>query len=189
MPPKTRVEKEDIVKAAADIVRENGISALNARAAAAKLGISTQPIFSNYNSMEELKSDVLDYAYTVYAGYLERGMTSGEYPVYKASGMAYIQFAKEERELFKLLFMRDRTEEKTEQRNDEFKPIVGIIMKNLGLTEEEATMFHLEMWVYVHGIASMIATSYLEWDKETISRMLTDIFLGLKERYKNKEEN
>lgn len=189
MPPKSRVEKEDIIKAAADIVRENGIASLNARAVAAKLGISTQPIFSNYSTMEELKKDVLDCAYTVYAGYLERGMTSGEYPVYKASGMAYIRFATEERELFKLLFMRDRRGEKFVQKDNEFKPIVGIIMKNLGISEEEATMFHLEMWVYVHGIASMIATSYLEWDEATVSRMLTDLYIGLKERYTNKEEN
>ncbi|MDE6710288.1 MAG: TetR family transcriptional regulator [Oscillospiraceae bacterium] len=70
MPPKSRVEKEDIIQAAADIVRENGIAALNARAVAAKLGVSTQPIFSNYSTMEELKGDVLDYAYNVYAGYL-----------------------------------------------------------------------------------------------------------------------
>lgn len=184
MPPKTRIEKDDIVKAAADIVRENGIAALNARAVAAKLGVSTQPIFSNYSTMEELKGGVLDYAHKIYCGYLEKDMTSGEYPIYKASGMAYIRFAQEERELFKLLFMRDRTDEKIVQKDDEFKPIVGIIMKNLGISEEEATMFHLEMWVYVHGIASMIATSYLEWDKETISRMLTDLFIGLKERYK-----
>ncbi len=188
MPPKSRVEKEDIIKAAADIVRENGIAALNAREDTAKLGISQQPLFSNYSTLEEHKQDVLDYAYKVYAGYLERGMTSGEYPVYKASGMAYIQFATEERELFKLLFMRDRRGEKFVQKDNEFKPIVGIIMKNLGISEEEATMFHLEMWVYVHGIASMIATSYLEWDEATISRMLTDLYIGLKERYTNKEE-
>lgn len=188
MPPKTRVEKEDIIKAAAEIVREKGISSLNARAVAAKLGVSTQPIFSNYSTMEELKKEVLEYAYKVYCGYLERGMNSGEYPVYKASGMAYIQFAKEERELFKLLYMRDRTGEKITQNDEEVKPIIDIIMKNLGISEEEATMFHVEMWVYVHGIASMIATSYLEWDKETISRMLTDLFIGLKERYTKNQQ-
>lgn len=189
MPPKTRVEKEDIVKAAAELVRESGADSINARAVAAKLGVSTQPIFSNYSSMEELKADVLKYAHTVYCGYLERGMTSGEYPVYKASGMAYIQFAKEERELFKLLFMRDRTGEKITQNDEEVKPIIDIIMKNLGISVEEATMFHIEMWVYVHGIAAMIATAYLEWDRETISRMLTDLFMGLKIRYTKKEEN
>ncbi len=188
MPPKIKVEKEDIIKAAADIVRENGISALNARAVAAKLKVSTQPIFSNYSTMEELKNDVLNCAYKIYCGYLERGMTSGEYPVYKANGMAYIQFAKEEQELFKLLYMRDRRNETFVQKDDEVKPIIGILMKNLGISEEDAAMFHLEMWVYVHGIASMIATSYLEWDEKTISRMLTDLYMGLKERYIKKEE-
>ncbi|MDE5742448.1 MAG: TetR/AcrR family transcriptional regulator [Oscillospiraceae bacterium] len=188
MPPKARVEREDIINAAAEIVRENGVSALNARAVAARLGMSTQPIFSNYSSMEELKADVLDFAYKVYCGYLERGMTSGEHPVYKASGMAYIQFAKEERELFKLLFMRDRRGEGFVQRDDEVKPIIGILMKNLGISEEQANMFHLEMWVYVHGIASMIATSYLELETEMVSNMLTDVYMGLKERYSKKEE-
>ena len=38
-------------------------------------------------------------------------MSAGQYPPYKASGMAYIRFAREQRELFKLLFMRDRTNE------------------------------------------------------------------------------
>lgn len=193
MPPKIKVEKEDIIKAAAELVRESGVNSINARAVAARLGVSTQPIFSNYSSMDKLKADVLEYAHTVYCGYLERGMTSGEYPVYKASGMAYIQFAKEERELFKLLFMRDRTGEKITQNDDEVKPIIDIIMNNLGISMEEATMFHTEMWVYVHGIAAMIATAYLEWDRETISRMLTDLFMGLKIRYQNlkaqREEN
>lgn len=183
MPPKARVEKEDIIKAAVEIVRENGIAALNARAVAARLGVSTQPIFSNYSTMDELKNDVLDYAYKVYCGYLERGMTSGEYPIYKASGMAYIRFAKEERELFKLLYMRDRRGETFVQKDDEVKPIIGILMKNLGISEEQAGMFHLEMWVYVHGIAAMTATSYLELETEMISNMLTDLYMGLKERY------
>lgn len=189
MPPKTRVEKEDIVKAAAELVRESGADSINARAVAAKLGVSTQPIFSNYGSMEELKADVLEYAHTVYCGYLERGMNSGEYPVYKASGMAYIQFAKEERELFKLLFMRDRTGE-TLHDEDDVKSIIEILMNILGLSREEANMFHLEMWAYVHGIAVMAATSYLELETEMISRMLTDLFMGLKLRYQSmKEEN
>lgn len=189
MPPKTRVEKEDIIKAAAELVRENGGNAINARAVAARLGVSTQPIFSNYSNMEELKADVLEYAYKVYNGYLERGMTSGEYPVYKASGMAYIRFAKEEREFFKLCFMRDRTGEALHD-EDDVKSIIEILMNILGLSREEANMFHLEMWAYVHGIAVMAATSYLELETEMISRMLTDLFIGLKMRYQSiKEEN
>ena len=41
----------------------------------------------------------------MYRQYIAEDMSSGEYPPYKASGMAYIRFADEERELFRLLFM------------------------------------------------------------------------------------
>lgn len=183
MPPKAKVTKEDIIHAAADVIREDGAAALNARAVASRLGTSTQPIFSHYNTMEALKTDTISYADELYQSFLQRDMTSGEYPVYKASGIAYIRFAREEKELFKLLFMRDRSKEKIPQNLDEIRPMVQIIQKNTGLSEQDAAMFHLEMWVYVHGIATMIATSYLEWNGDMISKMLTDGYMGLKERY------
>lgn len=55
--------------------------------------------------------------------------------------------------------------------------------KNTGLDKEDAYLFHIEMWLYVHGIATMIATSYLDWDIEFISKALTDGYIGLKYRY------
>ena len=56
-------------------------------------------------------------------------------------------------------------------------------MKNLGIDENEAYFFYLELWLYVHGIATMIATNYLEWDIEFIDKALTDAYQGLKNRY------
>ena len=64
--------------------------------------------------------------------------------------------------------------------------MLEIIKKNLKLSEEDAYMFHLEMWLYVHGIATMIATSYLDWDMEFISKALTDGYEGLKYRFSQK---
>lgn len=188
MPPKVKVEKDAILKAAVQIVRDNGADSLNARSVADKLSCSTQPIFSNYASMDELKKCVLDQAEKIYLDYIYRGMQSGEFPPYKASGIAYIRFAKEEKELFKLLFMRDRSNEKIKG-TAEGEDIIALIQKNTGLDKEQAFMFHLEMWVYVHGIAVMIATSYLEWDWDMISRMLTDAYNGLKITYLGKENN
>lgn len=188
MPPKVKVEKDAILKAAVQIVRDNGADSLNARSVADKLSCSTQPIFSNYASMDELKKCVLDQAEKIYLDYIYKGMQSGEFPPYKASGIAYIRFAKEEKELFKLLFMRDRSNEKIKG-TAEGEDIIALIQKNTGLDKEQAFMFHLEMWVYVHGIAVMIATSYLEWDWDMISRMLTDAYNGLKITYLGKESN
>ena len=55
MPPKVKITKEDIIKTAIDIVRDKGADAINARNIASVLNCSTQPIFSNFDNMEELK--------------------------------------------------------------------------------------------------------------------------------------
>lgn len=119
----------------------------------------------------------------LYQSYLQKDMAEGKYPPYKASGMAYIRFAKEEKELFKLLFMRDRSGERVGENKEEIRPLLKLIRQNLGLSEEDAYFFHLEMWIYVHGIATMLATSYLELDEEFISRVITDGYEGMKARY------
>lgn len=183
MPPKFKFTREQIITAALDITRKNGIAGLTARGLASELSSSAKPIFGLFKNMEEVQNEVIAAANTLYQSYIQKGMTDGKYPPYKASGIAYIQFAKEEKELFKLLFMRDRTGEKIEENREEVRPILNIIMKNLGLSEEEACLFHLELWLYVHGIATMIATNYLQWDIEFIDKALTDAYLGLKCRY------
>ena len=186
MPPKIKITKGDIIKTAVDIVRKDGADALNARIIASILGCSTQPIFSNFSTMDELRFAVVEKADILYQEYAQREIENGKYPTYKANGMAYIRFAKEEKELFKLLFMRDRSRERIEDGREELRPIIEIIMKNLGISEDEAYILHLEMWLYVHGIATMVATSYLDWDMEFISRSVSDAYSGLKQLYTEK---
>lgn len=188
MPPKFKFTREEIIEAAVELTREGGPSALTARALAARLGCSVKPVFGLFENMEEVQSEVLLAANVRYHAYLKEDMEKGLYPPYKASGMAYIRFAKEEKELFKLLFMRDRSGEDITDLEKDSGDIIRLIMKNTGLEKEEAKLFHLEMWVYVHGIATMVATSYLDWDTEFISRVVTDAYIGMKYRYCGEEE-
>lgn len=183
MPPKFKFTREQIVAAALEVTRKKGITGLTARGLAAELGSSAKPIFGLFQNMEEVQREVVSAANTLYQSYIKKGMADNKFPPYKASGIAYIQFAKEEKELFKLLFMRDRTDEKIEENREEIRPILDLIIKNLGIDENEAYFFHLELWLYVHGIATMIATNYLEWDIEFIDKALTDAYQGLKNRY------
>lgn len=189
MPPKFKFRREEIISAALDITRENGLSAVTARALAAKLGCSVKPIFGLFRNMEDVQQAVLDAANQLYQNYLREDMEKEQYPPYKASGMAYIRFAKNERELFKLLFMRDRSNETIEENQEEIKPLIALIMRNTGISEEDAYLFHLEMWVYVHGIATMIATSYLDWDDEFVSQVITDAYTGLKHRFMEEKKH
>ncbi len=187
MPPKFQFTREQILAAALDITREGGTAALTARSLAARLGSSAKPIFGLFQNMEEVQREVLAAAGELYQSFLRADMASGQYPPYKASGMAYIRFAREERELFKLLFMRDRTGEPITEDRESIRPLLELIQTNLGLSEDDAYLFHLEQWIYVHGIATMIATGYLDWDLAFVSRALTDVYQGLVHRYTAKE--
>ena len=187
MPPKVKIAREEIANAALEMIRQGGEASVNARSIAAVLGCSTQPIFSNFATMEELRGAVIDTAYECYLGFIQSEVKSGRYPQYKAYGMAYIRFAREERELFKLLFMRDRTNEDTSPAID-FEEAVQIIAGANGLTLEKARLLHLEMWTCVHGIGTMLATSFLSLDTELIGRILSDVYQGALGRFTEEEK-
>lgn len=180
MPPRVKVTKEEIVSAAVALVRKQ--EALNARTLAAALQCSTQPIFSNFATMDALQEATVAAAYGIYLDFLKREEESGKYPRYKSFGMAYIRFADEEKELFKLLFMRDRKGEDLAPTPD-FEASIDIIMRTNGVTLEMARLMHLEMWACVHGIGTMLATSFLQLDRELVSDMLTDIYQGIRARH------
>lgn len=182
MPPRVKINKEKIIETALEMIRKNGESVINARSIASALGCSTQPIFSNFESMEELNGAVIAASYELYFGFLKREAESGKYPEYKSFGMAYIRFAKEEKELFKLLFMRDREGRRLEPTLD-FDASIEMIMKANGITREKATLMHLEMWTCVHGIGTMLATSFISLEWELISNMITDVYQGIRTRH------
>ena len=178
MPPKVRITKEEIVNTALSLLREEGLSAVNARNIAARLSCSTQPVFSNFATMDELQDALTAAAYELYLGFLKTEAASGKYPPYKAFGMAYIRFASEEKELFRHLFMCDRSGKDLAPTED-FTVSVETLMKGCGLSRESAERMHLEMWATVHGIGTMMATSFLSLEWDLISTMLSDIYQGL----------
>lgn len=181
MPPKVKVSREEIINTALQMVKQGGMENINARNLAATLGCSTQPIFSNFNSMEELEKSVISAAYEIYLDFIKNEIESNKYPKYKAFGMAYIRFAREEKQLFKLLFMRDRRGEDLAPSKD-FTESVKLIMEANGISEEKATLLHLEMWSCVHGIGTMLATSFLSLNEELISQMTSDVYNGVRSR-------
>ena len=183
MPPSIKISKNDIIQAAVSIVREQGAQAINARTVSTMLNCSTQPIFSNFSSMEELKLAVVDKADKLCQEYITREIAENHYPPYKASGMAYIRFAKEEKELFKLLYMRDRGNENISSNSELNDQMEDYVHDNTGLDGTEMKLFHLEMWAYVHGIAVMFATGFLDLKWELVSQMLTDAYQGLQKQH------
>lgn len=183
MPPKVKITKENIVDTAVDLVRRSGAEAIRARNIATVLECSTQPIFSNFATMEQLSLAVVARADLLCQEYIHREVESGAYPAYKASGMAYIRFAKEEKELFKLLYMRDRSAEQAPKESELNAEMAQLVRSHTGLEGTSMQLFHLEMWAFVHGIATMFATGFLDLEWDLVSRMLTDAYQGLRKQY------
>ena len=185
MPRNYMFTKEQVLDAAIQLTREKGFAAVSARSLGEQLGTTSRPIFSHFKNMADVQRGIIGAANALYQSFREKEIESGKYVPYKASGMAYIRFAKEEKELFRLLFMRDRSGEPIKENPEEMDALIGLIAKQVNIDWEAAKMFYLEMWAYTHGIASMIATGFYDWDEPLASRALTDVYEGLKHRYEN----
>ena len=79
--------------------------------------------------------------------------------------------------------MRDRTGEADTEDSEIAKQMGSMIQKSTGLEGNALSLFHLEMWAFVHGIATMLATGYLDLEWELISKMITDSYWGLRKQY------
>ncbi|MDE6597871.1 MAG: TetR/AcrR family transcriptional regulator [Clostridia bacterium] len=153
------------------------MDSLNMRTLAEKCKCSTQPIYLSFSGADEIKKEIISMGIAAFNKFIEQEIASGKYPEYKAIGMGYIRFAKEEKQMFKTLLMHEGVRELWG--DDSFDKSIFVIMKNYGLYKEESYKLHTEMWLFVHGIATMYATEFLDWDWDTVSNMVTDVFRGL----------
>ncbi len=182
MSAKRQITREQIVQAAMAIVSEQGMEALNARSVAARCGCSTQPIYLCFENLQQLKDAVEGEIQNRYNAYIAEEIKSGKYPEYKASGMGYIRFAKEQPNFFKYLFMRNRAGENDKwEQAYEFRREAQRVEK-YGFDKSASGRIHTHMWVWVHGIAAMYATGFLDWDWEAVSELLTEEFFAVKEK-------
>ena len=101
MPPKPKYTKEEIVAAAFELTREKGIDAVVAREVGKRLDTSSSPIFTIWNSMDELRAEVRELAKEKYIQYMD-GIFDYT-PSFKEFGMRCVRFAADEPNLFRLL--------------------------------------------------------------------------------------
>ncbi|MBQ7095417.1 MAG: TetR/AcrR family transcriptional regulator [Clostridia bacterium] len=180
MPPKSRYTKEQIIKTAAELVREEGIEVLTARALAKKLGCTTQPIFSCYENMDQLLDELHGYINNLYGDYIKEGL-KGPIP-FKGAGLQFIRFAMEEPHYFQFLFMQDQSvvEKRFMPANDENAPqILTVLQENHHLSLEAARALYNHISVYTYGLAITFLGKNRIFTIEDADRMLGEIFWAI----------
>lgn len=192
MPPKIKFKREEIIKAAFEMTRKNGFGSVTARSLGEKLGVSSRPVFTAFENMEELRNEVIKSARELYNNYIKNGLS--ENPKFKGVGTAYIKFAKEEPILFRLLFMSEIKErniisEILPEIDENYDEILLSITDYYGLERHDAEKVYRHLWLYTHGIASLSATETCVFSDKEINIMLTEVFTALLKEIKGREKN
>ena len=165
MPPTVRFTRDAVLHAACQLMRREGMEALNARAIAKELGGSTQPIFRLFTNMEDLHRELILYVARQFQAHAEEDMAQSDSP-YIQLCTTYLLYGRDEPELFKLLFMRDRVSEGQYSAQTNFDLVINIIKKETPLDDETALRFFERTWLFIHGLAVCIATKYIPCQDE-----------------------
>ena len=182
MPPKPKFTKEEIVAAALELVSEKGIEALTARELGVRLGSSARPIFTVFNSMEEVQEEVRAAALKRFESYAEKAMHYT--PVFKQVGMQMILFAIEEPKLYQLVYMSENAgatdfESIVERLGDVAQLCVDVIQRDYSLSEKDAKALFEHVWIYTFGIGALCATGMCRFSQEEIIQMLGQDFMAM----------
>ena len=192
MPPKTKFTKEQITKAALGVVSEKGAQALTAKELGAALGTSTTPIFTVFNSMQEVQDAVMLAAMERFEEYAHKAAHLG--PVFKQVGMQMILFAKEEPKLYQLIFMSSISEAQT---FDDIYAHLGsvadecldVLQKDYDLSKDNAKTLFEHVWIHTFCIGALCATGMCDFSHEQIAEMLTQDFTAMMMLMKSGKSN
>lgn len=178
MPPKARITKDMIIDAGVKTVRTEGADSLNVRRVAAILECSTQPVMYHFKTVKDLKNAVYEAANSLHAEYIMLPDVDAESP-FMSIGLRYIQFAKDEKYLFRFLFQSNKFQNvglMDIMNADDLLPIIAPLCENTNIPEPQVRTAFETMFICVHGIASLIANNAITYDKEHFKKMLVMLF-------------
>lgn len=182
MPPKPKYTKEQIIAAALELVSQKGIEALTAKGLGQALNTSATPIFTVFNSMQEVQDAVRIAAMERFELYARKAGT--DMPLFKQVGLQMILFAKEEPRLYQLIFMSQNNDVRS---FDDIYAHLGsvadeclhAIQKDYDLSIDAAKVLFEHSWIHTYGIATLCATGMCEFTQDEISGMLTQDFTAM----------
>ena len=181
MPTKVRITKNMILDTAFDIARSGGLKDVSNREIASRLGCSIRPIYYQFKNTDELKGELYAKIEKYFYTYLMDNMRD-DIPPYKQVGINYIRFAREESHLFRILFMSETNLLPmgfVTKDEDDFSKLAKFIKFSTKLSDDDIKTFHVRMWLFAHGIASLVASNTVVFSDTQIEKLLSYEFQAL----------
>ena len=163
MPPKQRITREMILERSFAMFCQEGMAAVNARSVAKALNCSTQPIFSYFSGMDDLKNALDQKAHDVFEQTVSE--EAKDCPALEGSSNAYVRFATEQPRLFAHMFLRE----------DGGMPMITAEASEKGLDSEKAKRVCEDVMLYAHGLAAMQATGRTNFTQPQIAQRVHEM--------------
>lgn len=181
MPPKAKISREMILEAAFQIARTQGADQITARSISQQLNCSTQPILYYFASVADIKAAVYERADEYHSCRLMN--TDHDYgdPLLNM-GMNYIRFAVEEGHLFRFLFQSNEFSGDSLAdlvHSEGIMPVIQVLRQEAGVTAGEAAEIFTNLFIFVHGYASLFANNEMACEEDHIIRALTKVYSSL----------
>ncbi|GCF95750.1 TetR family transcriptional regulator [Enterococcus florum] len=164
--------KDQILKAAYEVVENEGFSGFTARNIAKKMGISTQPIYLEFKNMMDLKNTLLDE--------ICNHLYYDVFPVVRTGdtiidlGLNYVYFAKEQSNLYTALYVQEYGGGKKmhDFSYSYFRELIREHDKYKNLDENRINALHVGTWITVTGIATLMSSGIIEPTEEDIVHLI-----------------
>jgi AcrR family transcriptional regulator len=156
-----------ILEAARDLLAEGGLEALSMRGVAGRVGVSATAIYNYFENKGDLVKRVVTDGFERFTGYLRGAIADlpvGSAERLRALGEAYIRFALENREYFRVIFAshaetpRDIEELPEGGGYELFRQTVVDAMESGAIRKADPDLVVLYLWTHVHGLVSLLLT-------------------------------
>lgn len=158
--PKQKITKEMVIAAAFELARSGGMEQVMVKNIAQRLNCSVQPIYSYCKNMEDLRQEVMKKVRHFIQEYVAERIDKND--LFRSTGKAYVQIAREEPYIFKMFILHQRNEVASLDDLYEYETnpqIAGFIAEQLNISVSTAKQFHLNMLIYTIGIGTIFSVA------------------------------
>ena len=180
MPAIAKVTKEMIINAAFEIAREMGAENITARTVSQKLGCSTQPVLYHFKTIEDVRIAAHKKASEFHIDYVTNLNGKYERPMLEV-GMRHIQFAVEEKNLFRFLFHSNYYAGVSLSdwlTGENFSSAFSVLKIQAKVDDRQAYRIFSQIFFVTHGIASLLANNAMVYDEAYCKKTLSNAYFG-----------
>lgn len=187
MPPVKKITKNMILETGFELARKNGIEAVNSRNIAKALNCSTQPVFSHFKTMKDLRKGIFDFSCDKFVNEVLQNSNNPNF--LNLTTKWYINLLRNEKKLYKMLYFSSGFSENPLMNlflsYESNKQIILKMQMDYLLSKEQCLDILLRSFAVLHGIGSLIAFNDFTISDDEIVNIVKRTVIDMVKGYSN----